>query len=103
MPRPALQRRGRPALLHTQQKQGDGGSVPTPRREARVILRPFPFLAVALLAPVLLAAEPHPWRPPFGLDRVGSAAKPFEAAAEATPDEILNPVDLGAILPPADW
>jgi hypothetical protein len=49
------------------------------------------------------AAEPHPWRPPFGLDRVGTAGESFEAAAEATPDEVINPVDLGVILPPADW
>ena len=51
----------------------------------------------------------HPWRPPFGLERVGqpiadsSDAAPFEADAIARPDRLINPVDLGAILPPSDW
>jgi len=55
----------------------------------------------------------HPWRPPFGLDRVGqpltavagrsAEPEPFEADAIARPDRIVNPVDLGAILVPSDW
>ena len=48
----------------------------------------------------------HPWRPPFGLDRIGQPSAeemPFEADAVARPDRVINPVDLGAILAPADW
>ncbi len=48
----------------------------------------------------------HPWRPPFGLDRVGAqgpSSEPFEADAVADPETIVNPVDLGAILPPHGW
>jgi hypothetical protein len=67
------------------------------------MLRVVLILIAFCLTPVVHAAEPHPWRPPFGLDRVGTANETFEAAAEATPDEVINPVDLGAILPPADW
>src|SRR5689334_19248665 len=51
------------------------------------------------------AEEAHPWRPPFGLDRVGHSAQVsgVEADAQAHPGEILNPVDLGAILVPHGW
>jgi hypothetical protein len=47
----------------------------------------------------------HPWRPPFGLDRVGTGRQTtgLEADAIARPSEILNPVDLGTILVPQDW
>ena len=34
---------------------------------------------------------------------VNFAPPPFEAEAVARPDKAINPVDLGAILPPADW
>jgi len=55
--------------------------------------------------------KPHPWRPPFGLDRVGvvlpnadvSKLPDFEADALPQVDEAVNPVDVGAILVPADW
>ncbi|MBI4604795.1 MAG: hypothetical protein HY721_22765 [Planctomycetes bacterium] len=57
-----------------------------------------------------LAENGHPWRPPFGLDRIGQplaadheAAPPFEAEAIARPDAVIHPVDLGTILPPAGW
>ncbi len=48
---------------------------------------------------------PHPWRPPFGLDRVGTGQQTtgIEADAIAKPDEIINPVDLGTIFVPHDW
>jgi hypothetical protein len=54
------------------------------------------------------AAEPlssHPWRGPFGLDRIGATARQqgIEAEAVARPGQILNPVDLGTILVPNDW
>ncbi len=45
----------------------------------------------------------HPWRPPFGLERVGAkhdSAEPLEFAAAARSDPRENPVDLGAILVP---
>lgn len=50
----------------------------------------------------------HPWCPPFGLDRVGAtragqAELAFEADAEARPEEVCNPVDLGTILVPSGW
>jgi hypothetical protein len=52
-----------------------------------------------------VGSESHPWRPPFGLERIGksSSPAPFEADAVAAPDEVVNPVDLGTILVPADW
>ena len=34
---------------------------------------------------------------------VDFAPPPFEAEAVARPDKVIHPVDLGAILPPADW
>lgn len=51
------------------------------------------------------AQPPHPWRPPFGLDRVGSAEHPpgIEADAVAHSSVVQNPVDLGTILPPDGW
>ncbi|MCB9769899.1 MAG: hypothetical protein H6752_17005 [Candidatus Omnitrophica bacterium] len=80
------------------------------------------WLAGALLALSIILVMPlngmaegkeetssHPWRPPFGLDRVGQlssnhpASTTLEADAEARPDEIINPVDLGTILVPDDW
>lgn len=52
-------------------------------------------------------AAPHPWLPPFGLDRIGAIdaadAPPFEAEALARPRDVINPVDLGAILVPKNW
>lgn len=63
---------------------------------------------VVVLASVhpLRGESMHPWRPPFGLDRVGARAQLsdlFEADAVANPEVIVNPVDLGAVLPPHDW
>lgn len=51
------------------------------------------------------AEHAHPWRPPFGLERVGrsTGTVAFEADAEAHPDRVTNPVDLGAIFPPHGW
>lgn len=51
------------------------------------------------------AADGRPWRPPFGIDRVGSQVDgpDLEADAEARPDHLINPVDLGTILVPKDW
>jgi hypothetical protein len=37
------------------------------------------------------------------LARLAVAPPPFEADAVARPDRIINPVDLGTILPPSDW
>ncbi len=37
------------------------------------------------------------------LDRLKIQLKHFEAEVRARPDEVINPVDLGAILVPADW
>jgi len=73
------------------------------------------FAVVAFLVAFLTSArsEPdsHPWRPPFGLDRIGKTSLKsetghmigFEADAIASPDEVINPVDLGTILVPGDW
>jgi hypothetical protein len=44
----------------------------------------------------------HPWRPPFGVERVGQGTG-FEAEAIARPDEVVNPVDLGTVLVPSGW
>jgi hypothetical protein len=54
----------------------------------------------------------HPWRPPFGLERIGqpretgvgdSQGPTLEVDAVASPDTVINPVDLGTILVPANW
>lgn len=37
------------------------------------------------------------------LQRIQISLPPFEAAAAARPESLVNPVDLGLILPPADW
>ena len=50
-----------------------------------------------------LCAEPHPWLPPFGLERVGQGDTAFQAEATVSAQPLLNPVDLGAILPPQGW
>ena len=50
-----------------------------------------------------LRAEPHPWLPPFGLERVGQGNVEFQAEATVSARPLLNPVDLGAILPPHGW
>jgi hypothetical protein len=49
--------------------------------------------------------DAHPWRPPFGLDRVGQSAVTagLEADAEAHPEPPTNPVDLGTVLVPHGW
>ena len=51
--------------------------------------------------------KPHPWLPPYGLERVGARPDayqlPVEADADARPAKVINPVDLGAILVPSDW
>lgn len=63
-------------------------------------------ILLALLSPLLAHAEAgHPWRPPFGLERVGSAptGPDLEAEARARPEKLTNPVDLGTILVPHDW
>ncbi len=54
----------------------------------------------------ILVESSHPWRPPYGLERIGQHnihQSAFEADAIAKPDIIINPVDLGTILPPSDW
>lgn len=63
-----------------------------------------------LYLPAVAQGQIHPWRPPFGLDRIGlpldmaaDNPRPFEADALARPDQIVNPVDLGTILVPAGW
>lgn len=67
------------------------------------------FLALAATFPAHGDAPeaPHPWQPPFGLERVGLPLSvddvSFAADAVARPSEVINPVDLGAILVPADW
>jgi hypothetical protein len=70
------------------------------RSEARVDATPPPDRRVGI--------EPsHPWRPPFGLDRVGQpggvGSARIEAEAQARPESAINPVDLGTILPPHGW
>lgn len=72
--------------------------------------RLFHFIALVLLllrasSTNVPAAHHHPWRPPFGLDRVGSESVQtgLEADAEAKPDLRMNPVDLGTILVPHGW
>jgi hypothetical protein len=46
----------------------------------------------------------HPWRPPFGLDRVGQQRTvDIEADCVAGGEPAVNPVDLGAILVPNGW
>lgn len=46
----------------------------------------------------------HPWRPPFGHDRVGRQhGATFEADAIARSDRLIHPVDLGTILVPSDF
>jgi len=81
-------------------------------RQSNVILRGSLFMFVATVTFVSIAqgagpVSPHPWLPPFGLDRIGANTgadtPPFEADAAARPDEVINPVDLGAILVPQDW
>ncbi len=68
--------------------------------QERVKERPEPHIEIE---------QNHPWRSPFGLDRIGQPvpegveAASFEADAVARPVEVINPVDLGTILVPADW
>jgi len=71
-------------------------------------MQPCPLCALWLCGIALACSagqSPHPWRPPFGLERVGSSpgGTGFEAEAEARPDRVVNPVDLGAILVPHGW
>ena len=81
-------------------------------RQSNLILRGSLFTLMAGVTFVSIAhgagpVSPHPWLPPFGLDRIGANdaadAPPFEADAVARPDHVWNPVDLGAILVPKDW
>ncbi len=55
--------------------------------------------------PTPKVGKPHPWRPPFGLDRVGyfESEADFEAAAKASVTDPANPVDLGLIFVPEGW
>ena len=59
--------------------------------------------AAALWVSTSVAAEQHPWLPPYGLDRVGQGEAAFQAAALAHAEPLTNPVDLGAILAPHEW
>ncbi len=46
----------------------------------------------------------HPWRPPFGLERVGKPITAWaEAEAAARPEKLIHPLDLGTIFVPHDW
>ncbi|MBI4325811.1 MAG: hypothetical protein HY674_11175 [Chloroflexi bacterium] len=49
---------------------------------------------------VLLAGGGQTWREVASL---ASARNGFEADAEASPEVRINPIDLGAVFPPADW
>ncbi len=49
---------------------------------------------------VLLAGEGQTWREVCSL---AIARNGFEAHAEARPEAPINPIDLGAVFPPADW
>lgn len=62
-------------------------------------------VCLSCLIGVAKSQAPHPWRPPFGLDRVGKTEHPpgIEADAVAFSSVVQNPVDLGAILPPDGW
>lgn len=67
------------------------------------------ILSIFLFACALCVTETtwaqHPWRPPFGLDRVGTRNQKegIEADATAAPSGVINPVDLGTVLVPNDW
>jgi hypothetical protein len=70
------------------------------------VVEPLVTLSVAVQS-----ASEHPWRPPFGLERVGYVADrvdptmlaEFEADAQADARPLVNPVDLGTILVPTGW
>jgi len=67
----------------------------------------FTMACVCSVLTAAMAVEPaHPWRPPFGLDRVGArgpSSESFEADAIAEPESTVNPVDLGTVLVPHGW
>ena len=90
----------------TQTSVGDR-TMPTKMKQAKVI-----FAIIGLTSAMAraasadpLAPKPHPWCPPFGLTRVGSAGGTLEFEADALPrvEPVVNPVDLGTILPPHGW
>ena len=68
-------------------------------------LRSAMIIFVVLLSSRSLQAEPpHPWLPPFGLERVGlDQTAAFEADAIAEHDKVINPVDLGCVFVPHNW
>ena len=66
-----------------------------PRRFGRVTLDDWPS-EVALLSQVA-------GQPPTEVARARVEPPAFEAEAVARPDVVIHPVDLGTILPPADW
>src|SRR5687768_14319065 len=74
-----------------------------PQEKALRALAAIAFLSI--LSAVAEAGAQHPWRPPFGLERVGSqeTGPDLQAAAVARPDRQINPVDLNTILVPYDW
>jgi hypothetical protein len=81
-----------------------------PRRRWYAVELGLMTIALAALTCSTQAEPGHPWRPPFGLDRIGQPlapgvepTAPFEADAVAQADRVINPVDLGTILVPADW
>src|SRR5262249_6473135 len=51
----------------------------------------------------LSATEPHPWLPPYGIGRVGQGTADVQADVAVRVTPLVNPVDLGAILPPHGW
>ncbi len=66
-----------------------------PRRFGRVTLDDWPSEVTLLLQ---VAGQP-----PTEVARARVQPPAFEAAAVARPDVVIHPVDLGTILPPADW
>jgi hypothetical protein len=61
------------------------------------------FAMTALLSTLLATLlGGHPWLPPYGLDRVGLGTDEFQADVRFEQSPLVNPVNLGCILPPHD-
>lgn len=66
----------------------------------RVVVDPWPTELVLMAS---LACEGGIGGPVSEVARLAVEPVPFEADAIARPDRVIHPVDLGTILPPADW